>query len=192
MAKAPVRDRIVSEGLEAVFRDGFNATGVQDIADAAGVPKGSFYNYFRSKEALGVEIVDLYFSGVKARFNLLSDPSKPPLDRLRGYFASLGQVLIKGKYGKGCLVGNLSGELSDQSPAVRKRLASVYKEWSRALEGCIREGQERGEIARDVNASVLASFLLTAWEGTILRAKVEKEKAALNQFMMVAFKRLLN
>jgi TetR/AcrR family transcriptional repressor of nem operon len=191
MAKGELREKLLAVGLETVHARGFNATGVQDIVDVAGVPKGSFYNYFASKEALGVEVLDLYFRGFAPRLKLLADPSKTPVQRLRAYFESLGKTLAGWNYEKGCLIGNLSGELSDQSDLVRKRLAEVYAAWGHAVEACIREGQERGEISKDLKASVVAAFLLNAWEGVALRVKVDKDKTAINQFMAVVFKTIL-
>ena len=55
------RDRIIETGAEIIHRKGFNHTGIQEILTAAGVPKGSFYNYFKSKDEFGLEVID-YFS----------------------------------------------------------------------------------------------------------------------------------
>ena len=60
MGRPSAREGIVQAGLKCLVEKGFNAVGVQDITDTAGVPKGSFYNHFVSKEALGVEIVERY------------------------------------------------------------------------------------------------------------------------------------
>jgi TetR/AcrR family transcriptional repressor of nem operon len=192
MPKENVREKILTVGLDTVHRRGFNATGVQQIVDAAGVPKGSFYNYFDSKEAWGLEVLDLYFQGFGASLKVLDDRSKSPVERLRLYFESLGRTLEKWEFEKGCLVGNLSGELSDQSQVVRDRLASVYAGWVRRIESCVREGQDRGEIPRDLKASMIAAFLLHAWQGTVLRTKVDKDNTAVKQFLAVVFKKILN
>ena len=64
MAKANVKEQIVTTSLNLLHSKGFNATSVQDITDAAGVPKGSFYNHFSSKEALGLEVLQRYTEGV--------------------------------------------------------------------------------------------------------------------------------
>lgn len=60
MAKPHVREEILAAGLETLHNRGFNATSVQDITEAAGVPKGSFYNHFASKEELGSAFVAAY------------------------------------------------------------------------------------------------------------------------------------
>jgi len=85
MARQNTREEIVQAGLKCLVEKGFNAVGVQDITDAAGVPKGSFYNHFESKEALGVEIVERYGAN-QTRREILNDPTVPPLQRLRRHF----------------------------------------------------------------------------------------------------------
>ena len=67
MPRLNTREEIVQAGLKCLVEKGFNAVGVQEITDAAGVPKGSFYNHFESKEALGVEIVERYGANQKRR-----------------------------------------------------------------------------------------------------------------------------
>lgn len=174
--------------MQAVHERGYNGCGVQDITDAAGVPKGSFYNHFESKEALGAEVLDRYWQnrGCVA-LRVLSDESLSPILRLRRYFASLAEGQASSKYRCGCLVGNMSAELSDQSRLVRDRLSSVLAGWTRALETCIREAQRGGEIRADLDARIIAGFLVDAWQGAILRTRVEKDGSALENFQTVVF-----
>ena len=113
-----MRDHLVASALEALHRQGFNGSAVQDITDAAGVPKGSFYNYFESKEALALEVIDRYGEEVRALTGVLSDESLSPLERLRRYFALVATKFAARSYERGCLIGNLSNELADQSRAV--------------------------------------------------------------------------
>src|ERR1700685_4082074 len=91
MPRPNVREKIIDAGLKVLIEKGFNGVGVQDITDAAGVPKGSFYNHFESKEALGAEIVERYGAD-KRRRELLTDKSIPPLERLRRHYERLSTV----------------------------------------------------------------------------------------------------
>jgi TetR/AcrR family transcriptional regulator, transcriptional repressor for nem operon len=119
MPKPNVREQIVVAGLEILHRRGFNGCGVQDITDAAGVPKGSFYNHFESKEALGVAVLDRYWQICGEQLRMLSDEPVPPLDRLRRYFESLAGIIAGQGYTRGCLIGNFSIELADASVSPR-------------------------------------------------------------------------
>lgn len=192
MPKLNVRDKLLVAGLETMHRLGFNGCSVQDITQAAGVPKGSFYNHFESKEALGAEIVDLYWQkAASASLRILSNETLPPLERLNCYFDALAEGLTALNYEQGCLLGNLGAELSDQSRLVRDRLSSLLAGWTRAVECCIRDAQIAGDVRTDLDPAVLAAFLVNAWEGTVLRAKVDRDGRALAQFKTVVFSALL-
>jgi TetR/AcrR family transcriptional repressor of nem operon len=99
--------------------------------------------------------------------------------------------MAKRAYTGGCLIGNLGAELSDQSELVRVGVAAAFAGWVEALELCIQEGQRVGEIRADCDAAILASFLVNAWEGAVLRAKVVKNSAPFEEFNQVVFGKLL-
>jgi TetR/AcrR family transcriptional regulator, transcriptional repressor for nem operon len=191
MIKPTVRDRLLAAGMETLHRRGFNATGVQDIADTARVPKGSFYNHFESKDALGAEVAQAYADKGAARLTALVDGAGPPVARLRRYFEALNDLGRPYGFGRGCLLGNFGTELSAQSPAIRARLETIFDGWTQAIAGVIAEAQKRGAVAKDVPAATLAAFLLNAWEGAVMRSKVEKDRAPLDTFLAVTFKKIL-
>ncbi|WP_210251171.1 TetR/AcrR family transcriptional regulator [Bosea sp. F3-2] len=129
MPRPNARQKIIDAGLKILIEKGFNGSGVQDITTAAGVPKGSFYNHFDSKEALGAEVVDIYGRD-NPRRAILADTSPPPLQRLRAHFERLNAVFTDADFGRGCLLGNFSAELFGQSELIRERLANLYLNWS--------------------------------------------------------------
>jgi TetR/AcrR family transcriptional repressor of nem operon len=190
MARRNVREQIVEAGLKALLEKGFNGCGVQEITDLAGVPKGSFYNHFESKEALGAEVVDRYGQGNPRRASL-GDKSIAPLDRLRRHFDALSEMYAGLNYGRGCLLGNFSAELADQSPLIRDRLAALYVAWTKDIEAAIKDAQADASIATGADAGDLAAFLLDAYEGALLRARVERNRHAFDRFMKVAFTQIL-
>ncbi|MDW3682889.1 TetR family transcriptional regulator C-terminal domain-containing protein [Cupriavidus sp. CV2] len=190
MGRPSVRPLIVDAGLRVFLRGGFTASSVQDITDEAGVPKGSFYNHFESKEALGAEIVDLYAEGGERRA-ALKDRSRPPLERLRAHFTGLTEMYRAANFSKGCLLGNFSAEVSESSPEIRERLAVLFARWTREMEEAISEAQQRGEVPTQTSAADLAAFLLDAYEGAILRSRVEKSSRAFERFETLVFEKIL-
>lgn len=190
MGRPSVRPLIVDAGLRVFLRGGFTASSVQDITEEAGVPKGSFYNHFDSKEALGAEIVDLYAEGGDLRA-ALKDKSRPPLERLQAHFAGLTEMYRAAEFTRGCLLGNFSAEVSESSPEIRERLAVLFERWTHELEEAIAEAQEREEIPAQTAAADLAAFLLDAYEGAILRSRVEKSSRAFERFETLAFGKIL-
>ena len=191
MSKLNTREQLLAAGLETLHARGFNATGVQDIVDAAGVPKGSFYNHFASKDALGAEIVQLYAAKGEARRRMLQDTSVPPLVRLHQYFELLNELGEASGYARGCLLGNFSIELSSQSPAIRDCLSTAFADWTASLAAVIAEAQRAGDVPETVAAGQLASFLIDAWEGAVMRAKLERNRGPLDVFLAVTFAKIL-
>lgn len=187
MPQPSAREKLIDAGLRTLHRQGFNGCAVQDITDAAGVPKGSFYNHFPSKEMLGVEALERWWQGSASRRAILSDESFSPVERLRRHFRSLSESVRRNKFEKGCLIGNFSAELPDQSRPIRNRLATIYAAWTRAIESCVREAKRAGQLRGGADPAAVAAFLVTAWEGAVLRAKVDKKGTSLDQFDQVVF-----
>jgi TetR/AcrR family transcriptional repressor of nem operon len=190
MARHNVREQIVEAGLKTLLAKGFNGCGVQEITASAGVPKGSFYNHFESKEALGAEIVARYAENGTRRA-VLADKSIPPLDRLRRHFGALNDLFIGSDFQRGCLLGNFSAELANQSPLICDSLRALFSRWTRDIEVAIRDAQADASISTRVDAGDLAAFLLDAYEGALLRARVEKNRRPFDRFMQLAFTQIL-
>src|ERR1700742_670210 len=104
MPRANVREQILDAGLKTLLEKGFNGVGVQEITDSAGVPKGSFYNHFESKEALGAEIVTRYARDNVTRRAVPPDKSTPPLERLRRHYEATIKLATDAKFERGCLL----------------------------------------------------------------------------------------
>jgi len=191
MARASTKEQIIAAAVETLHQRGFNGTSVQDITEAAKVPKGSFYNHFDSKETLAVEALERYWQKVLNGLAVLGDEKVPAATRLKRYFQYLNDVAYQAQYRTGCLIGNMSAEMPDQSRPVRERLAVLLAAWSRAIESCVREAQADGTMRCDMEAKTIAMFLLNSWEGAMMRAKVDKDAVALTAFVEIAFGTLL-
>ncbi|HEY4882277.1 MAG TPA: TetR family transcriptional regulator C-terminal domain-containing protein [Myxococcales bacterium] len=191
MPKPSLREQILSAGLDTLHQKGFNATSVQDIAEAAGAPKGSFYNHFESKEALAAEVVLKYEEQRKARRSILRDARLPPLRRLRKYFESVNKAVAQDEFTTGCLLGNFAAELSNQSPLIRDRVGRAFASWCDEVAQVIGEAQKAGAISKDLSSQSLTTFVIHAWEGAMLQAKVDKDRAPLDAFLKVTFSKLL-
>lgn len=191
-ANPETRSQLLEKGGDLVSSRGFNATGVQEITAAAGVPKGSFYNYFDSKEAFAVELLSEYWDAVVDRYGpILKSNRLAPLARIKRYFSGLADFHEERHYAFGCLIGNMALEVTTSSEEVRAKLASIYREWSVSLSDCLREAQARKEfpLGRDVNQ--VAAALIDAFEGAVMRAKVQRGRAPFDSFEKYVLPRLL-
>jgi TetR/AcrR family transcriptional repressor of nem operon len=191
MAKPNVKQQLVTASLDLLHSKGFNATSVQDITDAAGVPKGSFYNHFASKEALGLEVLQRYVEVATEVSRLLRDTAVPARERIRNYYTEMSRWNAAGSFERGCLLGNFSTELSQQIPAIRVQLQQAYEGTRAQLEGVIVEGQRAGDIGTASPPGELASFIVDAWQGAVLRSKTEQDAAPLERFIDIVLARVL-
>jgi TetR/AcrR family transcriptional regulator, transcriptional repressor for nem operon len=190
MKQGTTRDHLLATGLKIFHAGSFHGTGVQDVTGAADVPKGTFYTHFDSKERFGAEVLGRYWERRADRgLAILSDETRSPLERLRAYFESRTQR--SGPCDKGCLIGNFSAELAGESRLIRDRLAGVFAAWTQMLAGCIREAQAAGELRTTLDPESLAAFLIDAYEGAVLRTKVDRDPTALRRFHTIIFSTFL-
>jgi TetR/AcrR family transcriptional repressor of nem operon len=163
VAKLSVREKIVAAAAERFHALGYNACGVQEIVDAAGVPKGSFYNYFKAKELLAQEVLNNYWAD--AGLQILADKSIPPLERLRRHFQRIASRYKKFGFENGCLVPKFMHEVSDSTPLLRKDLRKQFASWTALIAEAIREGQADRSISTSTDSETMARFLIESWGG---------------------------
>lgn len=189
MPRPGKREEIVTAALDRFHAHGFHATGVKDITDAAGVPKGSFYNHFDSKEALAVVALERYGRG--RRIEDLADDATPPLPRLRAHFEFLRGEFEQYELTRGCMLGNFGAEVADHSTEIRAGVDAGFKTWSAAIAGVLREAREAGTVRADLDPEKTAEFLLSAWEGAMIVARVQRSTEAFDAFFDLTFGTLL-
>lgn len=175
MPRPSHKDKIIQSGLALFHEFGYHASGVQTVVDHAGVPKGSFYNHFKSKDELGLEVLDTYWRQYEDARSALRNSEQSPLDRIDAHLAAFGVSK------SGCLVGNFTGEMAN-SPQFRETLREFYAAWIADFEFCIAEGQKNGSIRNDETAKALAEFVVTALEGSVLKRKIEHNNQRLTNF----------
>lgn len=188
-----MREKLIEAGLKEIHANGFAATGIQRIVDDIKVPKGSFYNYFDSKEAFGAEVSDRYSEQALARLiGFLADQEKPPLRRLKAYFDDRTASFVLRGHTQGCVLGNFSAETVDHSELIRQHVAAHFNRWSEVIAACLAEAQRDGTLAGELPARTLADFILNSWEGALLRMRAERSGAPLETFKQIVFDVLLH
>lgn len=193
MKRENTRMKILDAAAELIHRKGFNHTGIQEILDAAAVPKGSFYFYFKSKEDLGLVLVDHFSESIanKAR-SCLEDDSKPPLERLRLFFQSSHARMEAEGCQKGCPIGNLCQEMSDLSAVFREKLEAVMQRMAVGVAVLLRQAREAGDLPARLEPEDTARFIMSSWQGALLTMKVEKSVEPLRRFERFIFGEILS
>tara|TARA_R110002012_G_scaffold18226_5_gene67130 strand:+ start:1254 stop:1847 length:594 start_codon:yes stop_codon:yes gene_type:complete len=186
------RDKLIDSGALLISQQGYNATGINAVLKTCGVPKGSFYHYFASKEDFGLAVIERFASRYdETLVALLEDSDTAPLERLRRYFAAGRAYMLECDHTTGCLIGNLGQELSGQSATFRDALNLVFQRWELRFAHCLNDALARGDIDTHTSPEALASFILTGWEGAILRAKTLKSVEPMDQFEKILFQQVL-
>ena len=186
------KGKILSAGAKLVWQKGFNHTGLKEILKEAGVPKGSFYFYFDSKESFGLELIDVYISFFERELDsIMLDRSKGGLIRIKAFLDFFKMMLEKENFTGGCPLGNLALEMGDINERFAERISKGFEEIESKILSCINDAKNSGDIPMSVDAEAAASFILNSWEGAIVRVKVEKSLKPLELLDDFIFNKIL-
>ncbi len=192
MARENTRELLLDVGKRTFLERGYNNSGIETILQSAGVPKGSFYYYFESKEDFGLRVLDRFAECYDQRMEqTLDDETLSPIERFRRYFEEIVERFDSGQCRKGCLIGNLSQELSDHSEAFRTKLEEIFRRWEDRYAECLQLANDRGEITPILPIRATAELWLTGWQGAMLRAKTSRSSVPLRTFLDVMFLHIL-
>lgn len=177
-------DYLLEIGTDLIIKNGYNNVGLKQILETAKIPKGSFYYYFKSKEDFGVQVIKYYSKNSLAVINsYLTNLDQDPKDRIISFFEDMKEVYTTKEYKEGCLLGNCSLELSGISDSFSDSISNELDKWQLSIEKCIQEGQDNGSINKNESAAVMSDFILTTWEGALLRMKSSKNTNSIEVFI---------
>lgn len=171
-SRNPERTRrlLLQAAFQEMYRSGFRSADLDAILAAAGVTKGALYYHFDNKEALGYAVVDeVIASNLHQKWVQPLQNAKNPIDVLVRIVQS--ESLKREDVQRGCPLLNLSQEMSGLDEGFRRRTARVFRDWHDAMAEALREGQKRGVVRSDINASETATFLIAAYEGYVVLTK---------------------
>lgn len=181
------RLKIVRAAADLAHRRGFRSTGIQEILALAGVPKGSFYFYFRSKQEVGRAVVRYRRDFLLEALRRIFTGDAPLETQIRDWFAFM--VSTQKMFGGclGCPLGNLAQELSPEGKGFAEEVALFYSQAAAILTRRLARAREESDWSMDLSAEEIASFLLMSAQGALLLTRVrasieplvEAEKACL-------------
>jgi TetR/AcrR family transcriptional repressor of nem operon len=169
------RTKILTSAQSLIELRGYSALGVAEICKTAGVPKGSFYYFFDSKEALALAVIDEEWAGQRAVWAEILQSTEPPLERLRRLFEVTEISQREGQQScgsvSGCLFGNLTLELSNQTDAIRTRLQEVFEAQVEMVDKVVIEARDQGD-AHVADTYESARSVVAQLEGQVMFAKL--------------------
>ncbi len=174
MVGKDTKQNILQTAKGIILAKGYAAVGLSEILSAAGVPKGSFYHYFKSKEDFGVALLESYLEEHREFLQvILLDDRKEPFERIMSLFELYRAGHEEHQCGQLCLVAKLGSEVSDLSENMRAVQSRGIREWLEVYERCIREGQEKGSINRNIDAGAAAALIYDLWQGASVRKQID-------------------
>jgi TetR/AcrR family transcriptional repressor of nem operon len=176
------RGQLLDQGVQLLMQRGYHGTGLNDLLTAVKIPKGSFYNYFDSKEAFCVAVIEHYIQPfIQQLTTHLHHPQQQAYQALNQYFNELIALAAQEQFNGGCLLGNLMGEIGDTSELCRQALKKTVDRYRDLLQQGLELGQQQGTIRRDKSAQAMADLLTDTWQGALLRMKIEQSVAPLRR-----------
>lgn len=181
------REHLLATGEAVIRSKGFAGVGLAEILTEAGVPKGSFYHYFRSKEGFGADMLVRYFERYDQdlQHTLLEGPGRGRLrllNHFRRWAARHGDgAQVRPQCQQACLAVKLSAEVADMSEAMREVLVAGMQRVQQRLAQTIVIGQHDGSLSPSLQAEVLAESLYQLWVGAELLTKVQRSPAPLQR-----------
>ncbi|HEX2573230.1 MAG TPA: TetR/AcrR family transcriptional regulator [Polyangia bacterium] len=173
------RERLIAATIDLIWMESYGAVTVDAICERAGVKKGSFYHFFKSKEDLVVAALEAHWQSRRPTLDHLFSPSLAPLERLRGYFASVytRQRELQAAKGRtlGCLFNSVGVTCGQQEqPAISRKVQEILAIYLGYYENALRDAKARGEIrADDVPGTARALFALM--EGVLAQARIQND-----------------
>ncbi len=190
--KIDTKEKILQAASEIILIKGFNLTGIQEILNAAQVPKGSFYYYFKNKEDLGIQLID-YFGKKSAEVLMenLNDFKNSPLKSMQNMFHELFDTFVKNGYVGGCPIGNLSQEMGDISEQFRNKLKGSFMGLRNMFINILEAAREMNELPSELDLYETADFIISSFEGTLLQIKVIRNTDPIKAFDKMIFNVIL-
>jgi TetR/AcrR family transcriptional repressor of nem operon len=190
MARASLKEQLVTGSAPVFLERGFNAASVNDIVRAAGVPKGSFYNHFASKEQLATEVLRRYVDDLGLRE--LADLDGSPLQHIHEHLTANIAAREATGIEYGCLLGNFSTDAVAFNDGLREAVTQGFARWVDAVAIAVGRAQAAGEIRNATDARTLAGYLVTSFEGAIAQAKTLRNDGPIADFLSVTFDTVLH
>lgn len=176
------KEKILESARDLFHLNGYKNTSIDDILKSTGVTKSNFYYHFKSKEVLGLLILEIRIREYEIKFltDTLRNTSISPEKRLKNYYKKVTSFHKSLNCRGGCPFGNLALEMSDINENFRLRLSEFFNHWQKIIEGCIKEGIKKKEFRDDLSSKSISQLILSHLEGTIMMVKTHRSISPFN------------
>ncbi len=194
---SPTKEKLLDAAQRLMLAKGYPATTVDEICEAAGLTKGSFFHYFQNKEDLGKAVLDRYVVLKQQMWQAAPFMKKSdPLQRVYGYLDFAVQMYKKPESQNGCLLGHFAQELSDTYPEIRSLCAERFGQWAKTFKRDLDEARAKYAAKAALDTQSLAEHFIAVLEGSLILGKakrdmriVEKSLRHFKQYLKTLFER---
>lgn len=174
MVKSDTRKRLLNAGIRVFMREGYEGGGITTILSEAGMPKGSFYNLFPSKEEFACATLDAYI-GIfdQLRTDTLLDKSLVPRLRLINWLNGHREYIERESEAAGCLAGIIGQTGAVSIEKIRQKLLAIFTSWERDLINLFNEAQHAQTLSPVMSPESAAKLLIHSYEGVMIRIRIE-------------------
>jgi TetR/AcrR family transcriptional repressor of nem operon len=184
------REDVVQKALEVFWRQGYQATSVQDLVAATGLNRGSLYDTFGDKHGLFLEVVEYYRSHVTARRLAKLEEPGPAREKIATFFKEVIEFSVGEGRLLGCLMTNSAIELAPHDRDTRLAVAANMGAMEAAFRRVLTRARRNGELAAEKSPTDLARFLTATANGLRVMAKVSPDRATLRSVVRIALESL--
>jgi len=178
---SPTKKKILDIAEDLMRTKGYVATSVDEICHEAKVTKGSFFHYFKGKEALGKSLIEK-FSGERLKgLESCCCGVEDPLERIYACLDGMAMAAEDCAGGKGCLVGTFAQEISETHPELSDMCEEAFKRSVQFFEKALEEAKQKYKPKKEIHPKEMAEFFIAMGQGTLLLAKTMKNKKIVSQ-----------
>lgn len=177
------KEDIMKIGYEVFRKNGYHHVGINQILKEAGLPKGSFYNFFESKEHFAQQVITYYGDSNSMWLTEFFSQEGSPLQVIKDFYYSLIGYNEADDYASGCLVNNMSHELGRLNDELASVSNKYFLDWVAIIAAKVKEGQEAEEIREDYTAQELAEYLHASFYGSFSRMKLTRSRLFMDQWL---------
>ncbi|WP_075343484.1 TetR/AcrR family transcriptional regulator [Tenacibaculum agarivorans] len=181
-------EEILDVGYDVLRKNGYHNVGINKILKEAGIPKGSFYNFFESKEDFAYKVIERYGeTNAEWMQSFFNRSEVSPLESLKSFYRFMIETNEKDDFLSGCIVNNMSIEIGRINDTMALKANEQFMSWLRILTDVVRKGQELEEITIKFTALEIAEYLHAGFYGTFSRMKVLRNKDYMDVWFKLSF-----
>ena len=167
--------KIIETGAKIIHHKGYHHTGIQEVLDTVGVPKGSFYFYFKNKEDFGLQVID-FFDGMYLGMlsPIIENENISSLKKIENIFDYYIDLFKDLDFQCGCPIGNLAQEMGDLNSAFGSRLTESVEKMAKIYQDILDNAKLENEIHKNKNTNEISEFIVTSWHGALIKMKINK------------------